>query len=151
MKNLIEQSQKLLGETDLMIFMLPNGTLLVSLCKEKKNHFELFQPRLVFKGHNDKGQEFVKIRPWIPEMIVESTNTIIDKKNLVLFFPSEKFKLMYLENINGKATKIEQINLPKEEANTTNNIIEFANFRKHQKKSNLSLVVANTSGGGDAA
>lgn len=99
-------------------------------------------------GMTDEGKNTASLTPWFPALMVESSNTIIRKKDVQIFEPSETFQGYYLKKLtsgsSGESSK------KKESKKSDANVIEFSKFRKTQG-ANLSLVTANTDPGPDVA
>jgi hypothetical protein len=150
MKDMIKKTQMLYKQSEVMIIQfIGTGYTFISLVQEKKKHLNLFSPMGILRGyHQEDGKEFVKLVPYHSELMVESSNMILRKKDVILLNPSDQFKAHYLARITGKTEKPKAAKKVKEESKETesgNNVVQFSNFRKHQKESsNLTLVSANT-------
>jgi hypothetical protein len=132
------------GECNLLLFRLKDGTVLMALCKEKKKHFALYTPMKVTMGVTDEGKNTASLAPWFPSLMVESSNTVVRKKDVQIFEPSEQFQGYYLKKLTSSPSN-ESSPKKKDSKKSDGNVIEFTKFKKAQG-ANLSLVMANTQG-----
>jgi hypothetical protein len=148
MKKMLKQIKRLNGELEIFMFQLYNGLKLVSLVKEKKKFYRLYNPMVIMHGITEDGKEFYKLFPYQPALVVDSPNTLLRKKDTQVFEPTDAFKMHYMQRISGakpsnKEGKKSVKSPSKEEANK----VTFHNFRKYQNKANLAnltIVVNNT-------
>ena len=105
MKKLIKTIQRLNDALPIMIIQLANSTRIIGLCDEKKKVIHVYSPMYIALGVTEQGQELVKLLPFAPVMMVDTSNTIIRKKDCLLFLPSDSFKAHYLSRLTGKGER----------------------------------------------
>ena len=156
MKSIIGEIEGLNMAPTIMLVQLVNGVSVVAVVNETKKHLHLYNPMLIARGVNEAGAEFIKLIPFQPDQIVTSANTIVKKKNVLVFHPSDSFKSHYMMRLATKQQEMAKSFTQNEEANTAppeesnaNSVISFTKFRDYQKKkgksnANLVLATANT-------
>lgn len=153
MKNFITKVDKMNNQLDVVLIQINTGLRLCSLVKEKGKYLELYNPLTVVYGINENGEEFIKLISYQLPMTVESSNTIIRKKDCQVFIPSEMLRSYYLKRVlalsnvtnNQKKSKKKEEVTQKAVIEPESNVIDFTKFRKFKEPE------ANTSNPDDAA
>lgn len=166
MYDMISRIHNLQDTPEIMLLQMINGVTIICMIKEKKKFLKVYNPMMIARATTPDGKEFVRLVPYQPDMVVQSSATIIKKKHIQMFVPSEQFKMHYITRLNQKQmdflksteegqeeTKTEENdgnNDGNNDANA-NNIISFTKFRKYQKgkKGNTDLVLVNTTEDGN--
>lgn len=162
MYDMISRIHNLQDTPEIMLLQMINGITIICMIKEKKKFLKVYNPMMIARATTPDGKEFVRLVPYQPDMVVQSSATIIKKKHIQMFVPSEQFKMHYITRLNQKQMDFlksteegqEEIKTEENDGNNdanANNIISFTKFRKYQKgkKGNTDLVLVNTTEDGN--
>lgn len=131
MSKILKKINKVNTPLNIYLLRFSNGMRLISFVLETKKHFHLYHPMMLssVEENGKKGLELVNFQS---PQIVDTPNTIVSKKDCMVFQPTDEFKLHYVNTISNPSAPKKQKQVKKSVDNSSNNVIQFSNFRKYQ-------------------